>query len=399
MAKILFTWELGMGLGHLMGIKSFCELLKGHELHLAAKDLRHVGSIFSGVDIEIHQAPFLQGGIGNPVEPAFCYSHILHNCGFSEKKVLSSLVRAWQNLFFAVKPDVVVFEHSPTALLAAVHLNFKKIGIGTGFTSPSPSKPMGLFFPDSTSEQGRNKLVEFECGLLKTLNEVLFDLHMSPLESLQSLFAQLDKSIVSGVPALDHFCERRNEYGAYVDYTGIPKPEKATNPAWPEVEGKRIFAYTHRFHKLPLLLSALKQSRQPSIVYSSSITHELISQFSAENLRFFNSPLDVDEISKTCSFAITNGNYNLSSQLLLRGIPLVIVPLHREQQIFANIVEKTGAGVVVDHRDNEDIIAKLNLVANSESFKRKAESFATELNQFQRESPQKLFQDVLNSIG
>ncbi|MCG8648763.1 MAG: hypothetical protein MI861_02960, partial [Pirellulales bacterium] len=59
MAKILFAWELGGGLGHIGPFAPIARqlLCQKHEVCLAVRDISRVGKLYSGLDVTLFQAP------------------------------------------------------------------------------------------------------------------------------------------------------------------------------------------------------------------------------------------------------------------------------------------------------------------------------------------------------
>ena len=54
------------------------------------------------------------------------FAHLLYNNGFYDADSLKATVQAWRELYETVRPDLIVFDHSPTALLAACGFQAKK---------------------------------------------------------------------------------------------------------------------------------------------------------------------------------------------------------------------------------------------------------------------------------
>src|SRR5260221_1128362 len=155
MATILFAWELGMGLGHTAQIALLANPLaaKGHRVFAALRDLRAGQGLFDPAVIPL-PAPFRLGP--SATDATISFASILRDIGFGDERALPVLAAAWRNLFKLVRPDLIVFDHSPTALLASRGFSAKRLLLGVGFCTPPPT---GLHFSalrlDATREQLR----------------------------------------------------------------------------------------------------------------------------------------------------------------------------------------------------------------------------------------------------
>src|SRR3954466_6055754 len=125
MSRVLFAWELGGSLGHLTSLQPLTiEFLKrGHQVFLAARDLSQLQTVFAGIDVTLLQAPW-NARCKGILQPVITYADLLLNVGFSDANALSSHVSAWKSIYDLVKPDLLVCDHSPTALLAARGYHF-----------------------------------------------------------------------------------------------------------------------------------------------------------------------------------------------------------------------------------------------------------------------------------
>src|SRR5262245_34668387 len=119
MAKILVAWELGGGLGHLTPLVPIVERLRdhGHRLFAAVRDLSGIDTVFAGLDVTYLQAPVKVSKSPDRIEPPRTFAHILHNSGFARPAELRAMAEAWRSLYRLVEPDLIVFDHAPTALL------------------------------------------------------------------------------------------------------------------------------------------------------------------------------------------------------------------------------------------------------------------------------------------
>jgi len=131
MATILLTWELGGGLGHLMNLRPIAAELvrRGHRVFAALRDLSQAREML-GDSVVFLQAPFKHQRM-QEIHPCCTFAHILHNVGFCNVDELTTMTGAWRQLFEFVRPDLIVFDHSPTAPLAARGIPARKALIGT----------------------------------------------------------------------------------------------------------------------------------------------------------------------------------------------------------------------------------------------------------------------------
>ncbi len=232
MGRTLLAWELGGGLGHLINLLPLAKGLsqRGHRLYAAMQDVAKAERVFRGLELAYLQAPT---GAFNPtraLEPQRSFVHILHNHGFSDPNQLRAMASAWRNLFELVCPDLIVFDHSPTALLAASGLPARKALIGTGFFCPLDESPMADLRP--WLPNAADKLRQDEDRVMSNVNTVLASWRQPPLERLSRLFYDVDEHFLATLPGLDHYPARtaRVAQGARIQarYWGV----------WPNIGGQ-----------------------------------------------------------------------------------------------------------------------------------------------------------------
>ncbi len=170
MAKFLYVWELGAGLGHLSPMSPIFQRLldAGHEIHVAIRSLEKAHLAFQNFPIVYWQAPIQSAGAKPIFQPPATLAHILANTCFRDNDELASRMKAWDNLIRAVDPDLVILDHAPSALLALEAFSIPRIIMGTGFTVPPDSHPFPNWRPELnlTTDQ----LLRDELWLLDRLN-------------------------------------------------------------------------------------------------------------------------------------------------------------------------------------------------------------------------------------
>jgi hypothetical protein len=339
MATYLFTWELGYGLGHLVNLRPLVTGLsaQGHRVALVLRDLGKARSIFSGENVSFWQAPFKQHRTRS-LGPTLNFAHILYENGFCELEELTTLGDAWRNIFRHVDPDVIVFDHSPTALLAARGFRARRVTLGTGFFLPPDQEPMPCTQPWLNPDPGR--LLRDERAVLDIANQALARWQQPPLERLACLYHPSAEHLLVTFPELDHYGARpqAHYYGAWSG--GFGKP-----PVWPPGTGKKIYAYLKPFPQLPALLEVIRRSGNPTIVFGSEIAEEVRQKFQAPNLRFELEPLDIEAASRECDAAILNANHGTLISILRAGKPSLQIPIYVEQSLLAMALVKMGAAL------------------------------------------------------
>ena len=84
MAKILFTWELGEGVGHMLPYVGLIKKLisEGHEVHYAIRTLHRAHELFGDLNVKFHHAPYILPRYVKVELPIYGYPKILHHAGW-----------------------------------------------------------------------------------------------------------------------------------------------------------------------------------------------------------------------------------------------------------------------------------------------------------------------------
>ena len=158
--RLLLTWELGSGLGHLMNLRPFVVGLasRGHQVFLAARDLSQIRQVFGEGKITPLQAPWASRRT-RIIEPITTYADLLLSAGFGDENSLEAHVEAWHSLFALVDPELMICDHAPSALLAAKDGAFPVATVGSGFMPDrrvaAASAPPGIARTSSAGDSSR----------------------------------------------------------------------------------------------------------------------------------------------------------------------------------------------------------------------------------------------------
>lgn len=367
-ARILFAWELGGGLGHVVPHLSLIDglIARGHEICFALRNTT-AHALLAQRGVKCLQAPVHRGTVANPFQSPLTYVHILHNCGYDNPERLRGLVQGWRSLFERVQPDLTVFDHAPSAILASTDFSIRRVALGTGFYVPPDVYPLPNLRLSVTLPT--DELRASEDRTLSVINAVRDQLQLGPLARIADLF-RLDAKIFRTYPELDHYRDRTDG-----EYAGIPPSAGGAAPVWPAGKGRRVFAYL----KTPgarEVLRALRTAQQPALVYIHGNDPDVKREFSAPHLNFSDRPLDISAVARSCGVAILNGTHDTAVHFLLAGIPVINLPLHLEQSIVAARIAELGAGIYITTPRAELVLRALSSLETTDRFQRCAADFA-----------------------
>ena len=372
MSVILYTWELGGGLGHLAQFLPVAEMLvkRGHTVHLAVKDIGTAARLFQHLDVHYHQAPWKYSPSRQPKQPARTFAHILHNTGWETFEELSATAGAWRHLMQSIRPDLILLDHSPTAILAAQSLSCPKMTITTGFNHPLDTSPLPDLRQWMTPEPER--LLADELQLLDTINRYQRSVGLEPLSRVTEIFSTIDEVFFATFPELDPYHQARPQ----TKYHGTWSMPGGDNPEWPEGRGKRILAYLKEFKELGFLVEMLAQSKMPVLVFGERIPPAIRQRCSTPTLRFVDRPVDLNVACREADVVIHHAGHATTAATLLAGTPSLLIPFHLEQTLTAMRTEKFRAAAVAGPMRRDQLAANLHSVLNEPVYRNAAENFA-----------------------
>jgi len=377
MARLLCVWEQGQNLGHLASLREPMEvaLQNGHQVFLAARELHSIPLVLGDLPIAVLQAPFKQNAVPLGAESLLSYTHLIASSCFATVDELAVLVGAWRTLFDLVRPDCVLFEHSPTALIAALPYAFRKIHLGTGFTVPPCEPASGTleqpFLPFPTTPRTpemRQRLLQDDAQLRGAINTVQQRLRAPAIVALSDIYSQAHADILLTWPELDHFGAR-----AGADYWGAASRPGGLAPAWPAAAGPRVFAYLQGFPGLERLLKNLSQAPLCCLLYVPGLPAALQAQYRSERLAFASGPVDLAQALQQAQWSISHASHYTVASSVCAGLPQLLIPRHQEQLFCALRLVQAGAALMAyqDQPDFQGAIARmLEETALSEGAKR-----------------------------
>ena len=376
MSRFLFVWELGEGLGHVTIQRPLAVALaeQGHEVVIAARNVRATWTAFADTGISFIQAPYQTWPEPPQFHPIRSYAHVLHASAFNDAGGLDPLILSWRTLVELVNPNAIVFDHSPTALLAARASAARRILLGTGFSVPPPTEPLPPL--RLTDPMSPDALQQDEDDILSITNSALERTGIRPLGALADIYGEVDLSLLATYPELDHFGPRPD-----VRYWGRVGSMPAADPTWPDAPGKKIFCYLKPSRGVDELLFALRKFRQPTLVFGTWVNEQARSRFGSDTLKLESRPLDIRAVADQADLAILNATHGSTADFLLRGVPALQIPLHVEQALTAENTVRLGAGLAANLKEPRAVVAHVDRMLRTDEFRHGAARFADKYSQ------------------
>lgn len=377
--KILITWELGKNFGHIAKLVEIAKPLadKGANIFFALQNPGAFLKFRPDFEHTILQAPF------SPIKPMktpiLTYCDDLRPCGYDNSDTLAGLIESWRSLFDMIKPDVVIAESSPTALLAARDYPFAKVAIGTSYEIPPMKTPMPLM--PYWENVNTDALMKREQEVMDVINGALESLSLDLVEKFSDIF-DIDARFLCSFAELDHYPEREDAqyYGA------LFKTDSGAALKWNPKAKKHVFAYLRpealSFRPAFEALCNLPDDYDV-IIAAPGIDPKIKEARESDNIGIEDGMVNLDNVFSKCDLAVCHAGVGMSSAFLLRGVPLLMLPGHIEQLMFARAVGRYGAGRgVVGRFGPEKVHELIDLLLSEPEFKQTAAKFAKTYKSF-----------------
>ncbi|MCC9627087.1 hypothetical protein LOC68_01590 [Blastopirellula sp. JC732] len=335
---------------------------------------------FREIPLDAYQAPVKTSPSIPHIQNPPTFGHILRNKGYRDVEELGAMTEAWRQLFDFIRPDLLLFDHAPTALLAARGLNVPQATIGTGFFCPPDESPLANMSSIRDMPLAQREKDEFE--LVQTINAVLAEHRQPELSHLGRLFHDVDDNLFCTFQELDHYPQRvaATYYGCWS--ADLPR-EEFTN--WPTGTGKRIFAYLKPMKGLGELIRWLYGQKHPTILVGDRIDFTPYREWGGGSVRFVTRPLQLERIRQEADVAIMNGNHGAACEFLLAGVPTLQLPITYEQGILTRRILETGAAMFASPENGRQMIGQLSSLLASDEKRNRAKAFAAKYRQFSPE--------------
>lgn len=385
MAKVLLAWELGGGLGHCAKLAPVARGLveRGYEVYFAARDVATAERLVGEPSVKFLPSPGLASRPARSEHRPRTFAQVLAQVGFGDDAQLRSLVVAWRNLIELVSPAALICEHAPSALIASHWFKLPTAVMGTGFSLPPDVSPL----PDLCPWLGPSAIsfAAQENSLLDRVNRILAADRHPTLQRLAQIYSDADEQFLMTFSELDHHPNRGN--GTYYGSWSIAGGDK---PVWPEGDGPGVFAYLKPppgNARLEPTLALLRELPIRTLAYVPRPAKSVLG-LASKSLSIVSKPLDMGAVVKECSLAILNGTAGTTTQCLLGGVPVLLLPHYLEQAALSRRVVDLGAGEMAPPNRVELQAARLWKLLHNDSYRIAAEAFAKRYAKFDAQEQQ-----------
>jgi hypothetical protein len=334
---------MGSGLGHLTRLKPLVEhaVEAGHRVSLIVKELVNIHTIFDIKKLDLLQAPYQTTPAPAMVPISWSEMMLLR---FASPARLANFVAAWRSTFDMVKPDLVIYDSSPAALMASFGQPWAKWTVGSPFFMPRiDMSHVGIFPSVKLDASTLKRLQRSEQSLLKFVNQA-FDLAGSgqQINGVPDLVGQVDKELLTTLPEFDYFGARSTG-----EYVGMPASigGGVGLPAWPSSSKFKVFAYLKNFPGLGSFLESLQKSGIAAVIYSIGIPGVVRKKYDSHV--YMDSPASMDVVCAEADLVVHMAGSQTVARCMKVGVAQILISTGLEQLFTAQSAQKLGMAYVV----------------------------------------------------
>ena len=393
MARIAFAWELGGELGHAMACNSLARAMRprGHRIAFMFRELHGLSHLVDFAAHDVFQAPVsVSEGHGKPIPSSF--ADILLGCGYDRPQHLAGLLAGWFALFQRWKPDLLVTDFAPTALLAARVMGLRRVAYSNGFSIPPRVSPLPAFRFDRPV--AHEALVEADAKVLEAVNGALALFGVAPLASLAQQF-ETDEDFLATFPELDSYAGRpRSGYwGPRVNF------DSGVDAAWPEGGGKRVLVYMRQDKPhADAVIDALAASPHRVVAFIPDLSADRAARLRSPARLVSMRPMKLGPLLRECDLLVSHGG-NICPGTLMAGVAQLVFPTQYEQFLTAQRIAQIGAGAWVDAQaSDETVVQLLAHLLEDPACKRAAEAYAARYPAYSPAEQQRRIIDRIDQI-
>ncbi len=334
MARILFAWELGGGVGYVDRLAQVATALEaeGHEPVFVVRDLVGTAAFFARRTWIVMQAP-MAVGLLHPTQPSFVpgsYADLLAVNNFANAEHLFRLAHAWHMLFLALQPALIVAEYAPVATLAA-YGRVPVIAMGHGYIMPPPdAQEFPIFDPAAQRFAPPEKITE------------------AVRLAQQRLGGPVAESVPAIIGGTRHFVTAFAETDPYASFRGQPDAgplESMPPPSGPNGPPS-FYAYLSATHpQLRMILQSLVECGLQGAAYVKRATPEIRQYLGERKVHVFDRPPPLADVTRGAHVVVHHGGAATLAAAMGAGRPQLLWPEVADQEVSASTIDRLGVSV------------------------------------------------------
>lgn len=312
---------------------------RGHRIALMFRELRQLAYHPETAGYDLFTGPlFPHEGAG--MSPPSSLADILLGCGYRNRAWLSQALKEWLRLLGEWRPDILVSDYAPTALLAARVLGLPRVSMGISFAVPPPVTPLPAFRFDNPPPA--HVVAAADAQALANVNAALADVGAPPLSALHQQF-ETDEDFLCTFPELDAYGNR-----PAARYWGPRFREDAGVSAhWPAGRGMRALVYVKKnLPQLDALISLLARSDFRVMAFIPELDAQRRERLRGPLRMVAEKPIRYGPLIPGCDLFVSQAG-SAATGLVAMGIPQLLLPAHYEQYLTARRIEQLGAGILL----------------------------------------------------
>lgn len=330
----LHCWEYGAGLGHITALSNIANRLKLLNFRNILVNPDGTDLVDNGIFNSVLEMPNIaQLSSSHPKSPEHIvsYNSTVKGFGFHETKFVFTRLLLWRSFLEKNRPDLVVADYAPAAVFTARSMGIPVVATGNGYTLP----PVNIqAYPRFVNQVDPVP----SAPLLASTNKAAKLAGMQQIDALPQIFSA-DIHACFTMHELDPFAKIRQPQ-ALGPLLGKKPPsvrKRATNDAG-------IFVYlTHCSSELRTnLIAALASIDHAVSIYSLQTTQEDRRLAEGTKITFLEKALPLSDICTDNKLVIHLGGHILTMELLLAGMPQLLLPIDLEKILLAQGVENKG---------------------------------------------------------
>lgn len=356
---------------------------------MAVPDLGAAWSFLKHEKVSLIQAPRLRPRTRHRVPPV-CYADMLLHEGYEDSAALEGAIQGWESIIEFVRPDALVYNHAPTALIAAKGKGVPVLLSGTGFEIPPPRSPQASFRPWEAIEPAQLLQTEWRC--VERINESLERRSGYRLSALHEIFESSQVNLAT-FEELDPFGPREG-----VQYVGpVHALPAMPHISWQNHSAHRIFAYLRStVPGCEQLLVAMQQLDAEVLCVVPDMPPDWASRFN--KLRFVTHPVDLASVLPNATLAVMYGTSTIAIALQA-GVPVLLLPQVIEQYLTGLPLEAMGGGLMLrEGRTSTTCRNAIDQVLSTDSYRDAAAKFADKYASFTSARATKLMYASLEGL-